>query len=165
MGRVVVVRVTAGHGLPHSRARSCMEIVIVLPALFGSVIWLTYIVVDGFRRRQQLRVMNEFHNKLLDRIGSASEFVEFFNSEGGARFIETLSTERGAGAPSTRILSAVQWGLTMLSLGVAIFILTGNRRFPQEAADTLTFLATVTVGLGAGMVLSSAVSYLAAQRM
>jgi hypothetical protein len=137
--------------------------IIVLPALFGSIIWLTHIIVDGFRRRQQLRVMNEFHNKLLDRIGSASEFVEFFNSEGGARFIETLSAQRSA--PSARILAAVQWGLTMLSLGVAIFILTANRRFTEEVADMLTFLATVAVGLGAGMVLSSAVSYLAARRI
>jgi hypothetical protein len=140
-----------------------MEIVIVLPALFGSVIWLTYIIVDGFRRRQQLRVMNEFHNKLLDRIGSASEFVDFFNSEGGARFIDTLSAERGA--PATRIMSAVQWGLTMLSLGIAIFILTSSRSFPQDAADTLTFLATVSVGLGAGMVLSALASYVAARSM
>ena len=140
-----------------------MEIVIVLPAMFGSVIWLTYIIVDGFRRRQQLRVMNEFHNKLLDRIGSASEFVEFFNSEGGARFIDTLSAERGA--PSSRIMAAAQWGLTMLSLGVAIFILVSNREFREEAGDLLTFLATVTVGLGAGMVLSALVSYAAARRM
>jgi hypothetical protein len=137
--------------------------IIILPALFGSIIWLVYIVVDGIRRRQQLRVMNDLHNKLLDRIGSASEFVEFFNSEAGARFIESLSTERGA--PAGRIMAAAQWGLTMLSLGVAIFVLVSNRRFNEEPADMLMFLATVAVGLGAGMVLSSAVSYLAAQRM
>jgi hypothetical protein len=136
---------------------------VILPALFGSIIWLTYIIVDGFRRRQQLRVTNEFHNKLLDRIGSASEFVEFFNSEGGARFIGTLSPDRAA--PSTRIVSAVQWGITMLSLGVAIFVLVGNRQFREETVDTLTFLATVAAGLGAGMVLSALASYVIGRRM
>jgi hypothetical protein len=139
------------------------EIVIVMPALFGSVVWLAYIVVDGFRRRQQLRVVNEFHNKLLDRIGSASDFVEFFNSEAGTRFLESLSTERGA--PAARIVSALQWGLTMVTVGVAVFILLGNRPFEEEVTDALTFVATLAVGLGAGMVLSSAVSYVAAGRM
>jgi hypothetical protein len=136
---------------------------IVLPALFGSVVWLVYIIVDGFRRRQQLRVVNEFHSKLLDRIGSAREFVDFFNSDAGSRFIESLSTERAA--PAARILSALQWGLTALFLGVAIFILVGNRHYQEETADVLTFIATVVVGLGGGMVVSAAVSYLAAQRM
>ena len=140
-----------------------MEIMIVLPALFGSIIWLVYIIVDGLRRRQQLRVVNEFHSKLLDRIGSASDFVDFFNSDAGSRFIESLSTERGA--PAARIISSVQWGLTLLSLGIAIFILVSSRSYREEAADMLTFVATVSVGVGSGMVVSSALSYLAARRM
>ena len=136
---------------------------IVLTALFGSVVWLVYIVVDGIRRRQQLRVMNEFHNKLLDRIGSGREFVDFFNGEAGSRFIESLSTDRGA--PTARILSSMQLGLTSLSLGIAIFVLVSSRSYDREAADILTFVATVGVGVGAGMVVSSALSYFAAKRM
>jgi hypothetical protein len=137
--------------------------ILILPALFGSVIWLVYIVVDGIRRRQQLRVMNEFHQKLLDRIGSASEFVDFFNSEAGSRFIDSLSTDRSA--PKARILSSVQRGLTSLSLGIAIFILVSSRSYSREAADILTFVATLGVGVGSGLVVSSALSYLAARRM
>jgi len=139
------------------------EIVIVMPALFASIVWLVYIVVDGFGRRQRLRVMNEFHSKLLDRIGSAREFAEFFNSEAGARFLDSMSTARGA--PSSRILAALQWGVAMLSLGIAIFLLVSLRPYDSETADVLTFVATVAVGVGGGMVLSSAISYLAARRM
>jgi hypothetical protein len=137
--------------------------IIILPALFGSVIWLVYIVVDGMRRRQQLRVMNEFHGKLLERIGSASGFVEFFNSEAGSRFIESLSADRGA--PAARIISSVQGGVTVLSLGIALFILVSSRSYSRQTADALTFIATVGVGLGVGMVVSSALSYVAARRM
>jgi hypothetical protein len=42
---------------------------------------MVYVIVDSFRRRQQLRVMGEFHNKLLDRVGTAGELVEFFSTE------------------------------------------------------------------------------------
>ena len=73
---------------------------IILPAAFGSIVWLVYIVVDGFRRRQRLRVFTEFHSKLLDRIGSAREFAEFFSSQAGERFLESLAAEKGA--PQTR---------------------------------------------------------------
>jgi hypothetical protein len=137
--------------------------VIVLPALFGSVIWLVYIVVDGVRRRQQLRVVNEFHNKLLDRIGSASELVDFFNSDAGSRFIESLSADRGA--PTARIMASMQWGVTMLSLGIAMFVLVTIRSYDRDAADALTFVATVGVGVGVGMVGSSWLSFLAGRRM
>jgi hypothetical protein len=58
-------------------------------------------------------VFTEFHSKMLDRIGSASEFGEFFGSEAGERFLESLASEKGA--PQTRILAALQWGVTLLT--------------------------------------------------
>lgn len=137
--------------------------VIILPALFGSVVWLVYVIVDGFRRRQRLRVFTEFHGKLLDRIGNAREFGEFFGSEAGERFLESLATEKGS--PQARILAASQWGLTLLTLGISLFILVGNRTFEQEATDVLVFIATVALGLGAGTLISALVSYLASKRM
>ena len=139
------------------------EEVIILPAMFGAVVWLVYIVVDGFRRRQRLRVFTEFHSKMLDRIGSAREFGEFFTSEAGTRFLESLASEKGA--PQTRILAAVQWGLTLSALGVALFILVGNRAFDPDTVDVLVFIATVAVGVGLGTLISSFVSYLLSKRM
>ena len=139
------------------------EEVIILPAMFGSVVWLVYVVVDGFRRRQRLRVFTDFHSKMLDRIGSAREFGEFFSSEAGTRFLESLASEKGA--PQTRILAAVQWGLTLATFGVAIFILIGNRSFEPDTVDVLAFIATAALGVGVGTLLSSVVSYLLSKRM
>lgn len=137
--------------------------IIILPAALGSIVWLVYIIVDGFRRRQRLRVFTEFHSKLLDRIGSAREFGEFFGSEAGRRFLSSLASEEGR--PQARILAALQWGMTLISLGVAIFILLGNRRFGSNSIDVLAFIATVATGIGIGSVISSFVSYLLSKRM
>lgn len=145
---------------------------IILPALFGSVVWLVYIIVDGFRRRQRLRVFTEFHTRLLDRIGSAKEFGDFFGSEAGERFLESMATEKGA--PQARILAAVQWGSTLTVLGGALFLLVGTYygfdgeaepRFRRETVDLLVFMATVALGLGVGTLISSVASYLLSKRM
>jgi hypothetical protein len=145
--------------------------VIILPALFGSVVWLVYVIVDGFRRRQRLRVFTEFHGKLLDRIGNAREFGEFFGSEAGERFLESMASEKGA--PHARILAAVQWGFTLTVLGLALFVLVGNYdferftadRFKRETVDVIVFVATVAVGLGVGMLVSSLASYFLSKKM
>ncbi len=136
---------------------------IILPAAFGSIVWLVHIIVDGFRRRQRLRVFTEFHSKLLDRIGSAREFGEFFGSEAGRRFLESLASEEGR--PQARILAALQWGMTLISLGVAIFILLRSRSFQSDTVDVLAFIATVAIGIGAGSVISSQAAYLLSKRM
>lgn len=138
--------------------------VIILPALFGSLVWLVYIIVDGSRRKQRLRMFTEFHSKMLDRIGSAKEFGEFFTSEAGTRFLESLASEKGS--PQVRILAALQWGLTLLFLGIAIFILLfQHREFRQDTVDTLAFIGTVAVGIGIGTLVSSFASYLLSRRM
>ena len=137
--------------------------VIILPALFGSLVWLAYIIVDGSRRKQRLRTFTEFHGKMFDRIGSAKEFGEFFTSEAGTRFLESLASEKGS--PKIRILAALQWGLTLVFLGVSIFILLDQHEFRSETVDTLAFIGTVSVGIGAGTLISSFASYLLSKRM
>ena len=139
------------------------EEVIILPAMFGAVVWLVYIVVDGFRRRQRLRMFTEFHSKMLDRIGSAKEFGEFFTSEAGTRFLESLASEKGS--PQVRILAALQWGLTLICVGVALFILLGSRTFEPDTVDVLAFIATVATGVGIGTLIASGLSLVLSRRM
>ena len=139
------------------------EEVIILPAMFGSLVWLVYIIVDGFRRRQRVRMFTEFHSKMLDRIGSAKEFGEFFTSEAGTRFLESLASEKGA--PQVRILAAMQWGITLVSLAIAIFLLLANRTYDEDAVDVLEFVGTIAIGVGIGTLISSLASYALSKRM
>jgi hypothetical protein len=136
---------------------------IIFPALFGAIVWLVYIIVDGFRRRQRLRVFTEFHTRLLDRIGSAKEFGEFFGSEAGERFLESMRSEKGE--PHVRILAAVQWGMTLTSLGIGLFLLSTTYSLERETVDVIVFIATVAFSVGAGTLISSVSSFFLSKRL
>jgi hypothetical protein len=109
-------------------------------------------------------MVTEFHTKLLDRIGSAKEFGDFFASDAGRRFMDSLSST-DSGSPHVRILRSVQTGLVMLALGVGLFILTDQRTFSLEAMDGLVVTATVTAAVGAGLIASTLITYLLSWQM
>jgi len=138
--------------------------IIIVPAMFFMVGFIVYTVVDGFRRRQQVKVLTEFHTRLLDRLGSAKEFAEFFTSDAGTRFMELMSSRDG-GAPQLRILRSLQTGLVLLALGVGFFIMLGSRTFSIEAADGLMVMATAATAIGAALVVSTGMSYVLSRRM
>lgn len=136
-----------------------MPEIIIVPSFFAMVAWIVYVIVDGLSRRQHLRVFTEFHTRLLDRIGSAHEFGQFLGTEGGMRFLDSLSIERGA--PQRRILNAVQTGIVLLAMGLALFMLAGGR---QDEEEFMVF-ATVATSLGVGLLVAAAVSYVLSRYM
>jgi hypothetical protein len=138
--------------------------IIIVPSLFFMIGWVVFVIVDGLRRRQQTKVFTEFHSKLLDRIGSAREFGDFFSSEAGSRFLDSLSSSE-TGAPQVRILRSMQSGLVLLALGVGLFLLTNARTFSLEAMDGLLVTGTVAAAVGAGLVVSTGMSYVLSKRM
>ena len=128
----------------------------------GSIVatcWAIFVIVDGLRRRQQLRLSAELQTRLLDRIGSAREFGEFLASESGARFLDAIAVDRNA--TQTGILRALQSGTVSLVMGVAIFVLARGKSY-QEG---LWIVATITAALGIGLLLASTLSYLLSKRM
>lgn len=157
-----------------------MELWILIPiSAFVAVAWVIHVIVDGFRRRQQIRLATEFHGKLLDRIGSAKEFGEFLNTSGGGRFLESLTLEREGGGAHVRILRAVQAGFVFLSLGLGLFILLGSANltfgefnvaappdfYRPNPEDGLAVFATLSTSIGVGLLVSAAASYLMSRRM
>jgi hypothetical protein len=137
--------------------------IVILPAMFFMFGFVVYVIADVFRRRAQARMVAEFHSKLLEKIGSARDFAEFFASDAGKRFIESLSTDTGT--PQMRILRSLQTGLVLMALGIGLFILTDQRNFSIEAADGLTVTATVTTAIGIGLIVSTVISYLLSWQM
>ena len=138
--------------------------VIIVPSAFLMVGFIVFVIVDGIRRRQQMRVLTEFHTKLLDRLGSAKEFAEFFTSDAGTRFMETISHSEG-GMPQLRILRSMQNGLMLLAAGIGFFILLDQRTFSIDAVDALTVMATAATAVGAALLISTTMSYLLSRRM
>jgi len=125
---------------------------------FAMVCFIVYVVVEWRRRREQQRV--ELHSKLLERIGSAREFGEFLSTEAGERFLTGLSSER----PHERIISAVRGGVIFAVIGVTLVIAAYTGALGNERDDLLV-VAVILVGLGAGLLLAAAASYMIARRL
>jgi hypothetical protein len=132
------------------------DLVAVLAPLgfFGMIGWIVHVIVDGRRRRERLKVFTEFHTRLLDRIGSTREFGEFLQTDGGTRFLETLSLE--GSAPKLRILRSIQAGIVLLALGVGLLMLGRMYQWDEEG---FTVMGTIALSLAVGFLASSAVSY------
>jgi hypothetical protein len=121
--------------------------------------WSVFVIVDGFRRRQQLRAATELQARLLDRIGSAQEFAAFLATDAGARFLDAIAVDRRVAHAG--ILRALQSGIVALILGLALLLL-GHRILASTGAAAL---GTVAAALGVGLLVASAVSYVAARSM
>ena len=150
--------------------------VLIPISAFVAIAWVIHVIVDGFRRRQQIRLATDFHGKLLDRIGSAKEFGEFLNSSGGTKFLDSLTIERAEGGAQTRILRAVQAGMVFLALGLGLFLLIGNislttqvyingETIQSNAESGFAVFATLCTSIGIGLLMSATVSYMLSKRM
>ena len=134
---------------------------------FAMVAWIVFVIVDSFRRRQQLRIMGEFHSKLLDRVGTTSELVEFFGTDSGARFLQSLSTDRSPTGAPVRILRATQAGIVLgtLGLGLLAYAALHAPSLSRDDGNALMFFTAVVFSIGLGLLVSAAVSWHLSKRL
>jgi hypothetical protein len=135
---------------------------------FGMIAWIVYVVVDGNRRKERLKVFTDFHAKLIDRMGSSSEFAAFLQSDGGRRFLETLSVEKGH--PANRIMTAVQTGLVLAALGFGFFVAGSPFAVNFERATNwdvngFRVAGSIFLSLGVGFLLSAVSSFVLAKSL
>ena len=121
---------------------------------FALIGWIVFVIVDGRRRREQLKAMTEFHTRALDKMGSTADFGSFLETDGGKRFLKSLTIE-GIG-PKQRIVRSVERGILCLVIGLVTMLPSFS--FP-EMRDGLTMIGTIIAGVGIGNLISSAASY------
>jgi hypothetical protein len=141
-------------------------VLVVFSTVFGSLIWVVYLIVSAVRARQRARLSTEFHAKLLERIGSARELGELLNTEGGRNLLETLVVDQTP-APQQRILRAAQAGTVLVTVGIGILLarIFATRDWPPEVAAGLSMIATVVVATGTGLLASAKVSHSISKRL
>jgi hypothetical protein len=122
--------------------------------LFSLIAWIFFVLVDGKRRRDQLKVTSEFNAKILEKMGSTAEFGAFLETDGGKRFMNSLTIE-GPSA-KTRMLGATQTGIVCTSIGVAMLILGGIFDYLR---DGLWVMGGIITACGIGFIVSTLVSY------
>jgi len=127
---------------------------VVSVGLFALVAWIVFVIADGRRRREQLKVTSEFHTKILEKMGSTAEFGAFLETDGGRRFMKSLTVE-GPSA-KTRMLGATQTGIVCTSIGVAMLILGGIFYYLR---DGLWVMGGIITACGIGFIVSTVASY------
>jgi hypothetical protein len=127
---------------------------------------LYFIVAAGFSGRKAgalIRARADLQTKLLDRLGSGREVVEFCQTEGGKQFIEALSmgtvdSPASKGSPTERILGSIQKGIILTLLGLG-FLSLAWKYHRDDPGDVFMVIGVVGLSLGVGFLLSAGVSY------
>ena len=137
--------------------------IIIAPAAFTMIGFIIWVLASSWQRRLRLKLTTDFNSKLLDRIGSIKEFNDFLQTEGGSRFMDSLTLERPTTRPQDGILRAIQIGivLVMLSLGFLGLGWYFTLRYGATGDDfeMLTVVGVIAGSLGLGFLISAAASY------
>jgi hypothetical protein len=111
--------------------------------------FIVTVIVNGWQRRQHVKLVTEFNTRLLDRIGSVKDFSEFLQTPGGAQFLNTLTADRGPIGPRDRILRATQTGIVAAPVGLGFVILRAwQGAMDSEASDVFMIIGTILLSLG-----------------
>lgn len=126
----------------------------VLAATFGLFGWGAYLGASIFRRKQK----NDMQKALLEKFASAHDFAEFMQSPAGQKYVLNFADE--VTGPLNSVVNAVKVGIVLLFAGAAL--VASGQRHSIWLLDTMGMLATC---VGAGFLLSAAISYLLYKRM
>ena len=131
--------------------------VLIVGTLASLVGWIVWVISTNVRRRQATEKVAALHAKVLERCADSNELLRYLESEQGRRFLESAAEE--SAHPASRILGAVQAGLVLGALGVAIFGMSHTLHYTDERDGMLIF-GSAAGAIGAGFLISALVSYL-----
>lgn len=121
---------------------------------WGMVAWVAYLAASMIRRKQK----NDMQKALLEKFSSAHDFAEFMQSPAGQKYVLNFTDE--VTGPLNSIMNAVRIGIVLLFAGAAL--VASGQRHSMWFVDTMGMLSTC---VGAGFLVSAAISYLLYRRM
>lgn len=126
-----------------------MEELISISAIVGfftAVILVVWFAAQTIQHRSNVRSMRM--NKLLDKFGTAEEFLKFAESEGGAEVIRGISGGEQDEGP--QIMKSVRRGVISAALGIGGIFVGGIMNEEGFAA-----LGVLALALGIGFLVSA----------
>ena len=125
---------------------------VVSVAFFAMV---AIIVSNGARSRQRIaRMQVEIQSKMIERFGSAPEFVGFLQSDSGRQFMQSLGAVPKARA-SNNILLSVRRAVVLSFLGVGFLVICIS---PEYRNEGFFIAGCILLGLGVGYGVSAVLS-------
>jgi len=139
--------------------------IVTIPALAGWVLWLVF---RQYQLRTKARMQRtETFNRLIDKFGTAKEFVDFLQTDAGRRFMEDPLASPAH--PMTSVRRFLQGGIILTVLGGALMLNALRLRDQTDInyinqALGLNYWGTIFIGGGIALMIVAAVSYRLAQR-
>lgn len=123
---------------------------IVAPSFFFLTGWLIWMIVQWRQYKYRMNIQL----KMLDKVNTGSELVQFAESDAGSKFLASMELQ--SAGTRDRIISAVYKAVILLVLGIAIYALRGTL---DEGAVAFTILGTVLMAFGIGYIIATFISY------
>jgi hypothetical protein len=140
-----------------------MTDVVFFISFFGMISFVIWVLANAWQRRQHVKLVTDFNNRVVERLGSMKEFSEFLHSDGGDRLMKALTAERASFGPRDRILVSVQTGVVFVTVGLGLFLVGG--RTTGDEHEVIRVISVILLSLGVGLVLSSAASFWVARHL
>src|SRR5437762_4512893 len=126
------------------------------------VIWLVRNAIEYRRWLRATKIQTDAHMKLVDRLASNDDLLNYMQSAAGQRFLSSTpvaidASPQAVSAPLNRILWSVQAGVVLTASGIGLWFARFN--VIDEAAQPLYVVAILAITLGVGFVISALLSY------
>jgi hypothetical protein len=145
-----------------------VEELVLMIAVTALTAWILWLVFKRFQVQTHARAQRtETFNRLIDKFGTAKEFVDFLQSDAGRKVLEDPIAP--SADPRSSVRRFVACGIILLAVGKALLLnalrLRGQTdlNFVREAMG-MNYWGTIFVGGGAALILVGILSYFMAKR-
>jgi hypothetical protein len=146
-------------------------VALIVMTITAGIIFLVRTVVEHWRWQRAIKAQSELNSKLIDRFASNQELLAYLQSPQGKQLTEApVLPQRAArvmDAPLHRIFWSLQAGAVLACGGFGILIASSRLRgdLLPEAGSVLFAFGLVVLTVGAGFLVSSAISFFLSQRL
>jgi hypothetical protein len=132
-----------------------VAMIVVLPTFVVVTAWAFKMVLNFFHNQRLVKLHYALQDRLLEKLGSSPEAIEYLHSDAGEKMFALATKERTN--PYSRILTAMQAGAVIGLLGIG-FIVIPNL-VPHEGAEAFTVIGVLSLCLGLGFLASSGAAF------
>ena len=132
-----------------------MVMIIVMPTMFVITGWAFKTLLAFVQQRQLTKLHYALQDKLLEKLGSSPQAIEYLHSDAGEKMFALAARERTN--PYARILSALQAGAVISFLGVGFLVL--RAMVEPDVAEAFSVIGVLGISLGLGFLASSGAAY------
>ena len=132
-----------------------LTMIIVMPTMFVMMAWAFKTLLNFIQQKSLTKLHYALQDKLLEKLGTSPEALEYLRSDAGERMLALAVKERTN--PYARILTALQAGAVISLLGIGFLVL--RPMVPPEGAEAFSVIGVLALSLGLGFLASSSAAY------